>query len=1213
MNNYKKILCIILTVLLFETMLSSYIFAVANNLPSEGTVFSVRDTANAIDASLKDKPAYVAWVWSNLDYSNLSWKPQVFHSGSWHDANKGSGKSANKGYDLTSSTWSTPELGLWVDSITEVINLIPQNGDYSATMNSKSAISFITPEDGLYTFSADDTLSATLQKFVQVNNPIPVASSNPDIFKAGVRITINNTKIWPETSEWYVLPNKGSAVDIPTLNCELNKNDILRVEAISMQAGSGYYCNFSITAGVKITYKGLVPNDTTAPVFGIGSIIATPEVLSLPIQFPSANDDYTKKGDIRYDIYVSKTPLNNQVPSSEPYRTLFGKTTATISTTLDNLNSGTDYYLAIVASDESSNNSQIFSEKFKTQELQPNTSFSSVALADKIIGEIQTDYETKELVDVYLPWYPSFSSASGGFYNNATKGTLYNYWGGIALYKDSLEQSVWIDKAVAKKGVFWLVPNSGADYRNGAKNTASLTFKAPDDGLYTFGPDSVEQNFTNTKNSWTDYTKPSKAGVRIMLNGFKIWPADKEWAEFDDNTTTIPMPTIENCRLLKGELLRVEAVSIETSPFGARSTAITASAKMTYKGKIPLDLKAPVFESVPITSVKDIYSIGVTFPTATDNNTVKERITYSVYISNSPFTDTIPSEEPIFYFVGGTGVLASNVSKLYPDTSYYFAIVAKDESNNFSILKSEPVKTLKLPKNTKFSSKDYRDRVIAEASVKTAGQVGFVDINLSSYGWKSQVYYLSSWHDANMVKSLLPRGYALSNSKWATEVIGVWTDSKEDNDLLIVPCTDKDYRSVLNNAAALTFVAPVEGAYKFGPSSSGLSKFINTDRTNPNSAKPGVKVGLRITINDEKIWPKDKEWQELDAKGSSVDIPEINFDLAKDSVFRIETVSMSENPDWQEILAGITFSGEIEFIKSKDMIGPVFEDGLVVSNEVTENSIKLFWPKAHDNITLDNNIKYEIFYSKLRMIQLPKENGTMVKNVNSLKISKLDGGTNYYFLVVAIDEFNNKTILRGGPTKTKGNPTPDAIVEDTFIPPNYPYPSNMGENDCGIVSSSSRSVTISWIPQITLEKQRIFAFTYINNKFLLVYNSGALGSDKNSYTIDNLGTGVKYIIQIVGYNVQGDATAIYPYLIFKTAKAGIAVNDTDNPGKPGKDPKPGNDDKAETPKPNIKIINVLASIPVIYLLIPIAVGLLLFGIGVLLPPILYKRKRKIAS
>ena len=118
---------------------------------------------------------------------------------------------------------------------------------------------------------------------------------------------------------------------------------------------------------------------------------------------------------------------------------------------------------------------------------------------------------------------------------------------------------------------------------------------------------------------------------------------------------------------------------------------------------------------------------------------------------------------------------------------------------------------------------------------------------------------------------------------------------------------------------ALAFTVPASGYYEFGPTPDAQSqwpeetrnfKLIADDAAKGNEAQ---QTGVRITVDDVKIWPADQEYAVVKT-GSNVAVPELeNLALTAGQVLRVEarglTVTRPEFPWAQKISA----SGQMTF------------------------------------------------------------------------------------------------------------------------------------------------------------------------------------------------------------------------------------------------------------------------------------------------------------
>ncbi len=239
-----------------------------------------------------------------------------------------------------------------------------------------AAMTFSAPKAGIYTFRSADEDRAQSFEITPYFRSIDGGGGDQEL---GVRITLNGKTIWPTEAAaeeggfemqdgWAVLPgysdDKSNWILIPTLSgLEMKAGDELRVESKAFtQAEMPWYQK--VAACVAMDLNAELGPDTQAPAFAAGELaMDSASGTSLTLTWPAATDDQTGDKGIQYTVYVGKEAFTADTIPTEGGVTVTGQTL----TLVGDLESGTEYYAAVVAQDAAGNKSTaLFGGPFST-------------------------------------------------------------------------------------------------------------------------------------------------------------------------------------------------------------------------------------------------------------------------------------------------------------------------------------------------------------------------------------------------------------------------------------------------------------------------------------------------------------------------------------------------------------------------------------------------------------------------------------------------------------------------------------------------------------------------------------------------------------------------------------------------------------------------------------------------------------------------------
>lgn len=720
---------------------------------------------------------------------------------------------------------------------------------------------------------------------------------------------------------------------------------------------------------------------------------------------------------------------------------------------------------------------------------------------------------------------------------------------------------------------------NGTDY----DINASYAFKAPQKGTYTFdksNPDTVvsfaDSQYFGPRN--LIYTG-IEFGVKIMLNDKQLWPNSIAYKgptkdgfatfgyEIDGIPGNIPIPKLEGIGMNKDDILRVEYTCFTDSTDSPWNQFITGNLSMKLTSKeIVVDDQAPKFDEGMI----QLKNAGGSFlelywPAAHDNITEDDALEYQMYISETPFkSGEIPSDLESFdaYSTGGT------LMKLKGETAYYVAVVVTDLSYNKAMISGGPFKTTAgAEKNDNiYEVYDYLDQI----SEKLVFNQQVIAIDGMNTPWTAQVLDSDGvWKNLNRATRLEDLIYCnISTPQWAGYYPGMSFLAPQKASVnrclaRLNPC--KAAATVSANfdyTVAYSFTAPYAGKYTFekGNSEFAYNEMFDGKFAIADSGSANLTLGVRITLNDEVIWPlentecnKQDGWATICGHGKpsgSIPIPTIsNIKMIAGDQLRVEARAFdaTENAPWlQQVSANVRM---IINEKTIDKDPPVFNSTEIKQTAKTTTSMTISWPLASDVLSNDSSIQYKLYYdtNPIAEERISSLDGLNVRG-GSQRLTLLESDTDYYIAIVATDISGNSAMIVGGPFRTDSNKNADGNTPDSPDTdlPNAPLNANKSASESGIVSSGGGSVTVGWIANNSMSFYRVYLFSKNGSSYNLVKNSNALNASISRYTFSGL-ENENYYIQVVGYNSQGQPFEIFSVIELNNA-SGAAAN-TDHNGE----------------------------------------------------------------
>ena len=975
-----------------------------------------------------------------------------------------------------------------------------------------TALTFIAPESGVWAFGADGLADSKARYFTNTTDTDPLDNRGA---MAGVRITVNGEKLWPASGEWYRLA-PGESVAIPRLKAALQTGDVLRIEAVCLEnAGRDRRVALSASGRMELTEETVAENDRTPPVFTGELTAGTAGQFTVPVTFSTATDDRTAKEELTYRIFVSDTAFDGTLPMTAHAASLRGQDEQQIAYTIKKLSAGKNYYVAVAVFDEAGNAAVLTGGPFLTANIDAGSEFPAGDYAREILAEAAGAAGTwSRLAGGYFPWEAQLFT---GTWNTVTRLRESYENANYLSVSESLENCVGVHQGTP--GLFWLIPMNIVP-----ENYVGLAFTAPAEGLYTFGADRAAAAIKNTTDAYPADNDGAKAGVRITVDGVRIWPQEADWYALEPGES-VDIPTLKGLLLKKGQVLRIEGKTWDAVLGKDRRIALSLSAKMLYQGEVPPDTAAPVFGDGGIT-VKDTdcFSAVIGFPAAADEVSPAANLRYDIYLSKKAFGTGIPSGIPNATLRGRTGsVLSAKLTGLEQDTAYHAAVVVRDDAGNAAVLTGGPFSTQRVTAGMTFTGRQLAGQIADEVGTEEWSSL------IGGYApWKAQLHKYGVWRDIDRVRQEFAGAYITVNSEALDMDQHIGVERSPLGVFRLSPyCGYTDHLG--KSTVALTFTAPVDGVYAFGPDdidTPDAQKFTNYKNKEFDRAD-GSRAGIRITKNDGVVWPQTGDWYTLEV-GQSVDIPQMEMQLHKGDVIRVEATALTKASEGRSL--AVTASVGMRYVDYLDMTAPVFTAGSVAASKVQKDAMTLTWPKAVD--AEGSAVTYTVYLDRYPVLEIPSGKGLIAKE-NSLALTGLTAGTNYYVLIAAADKNGNRATLIAGPFRTAGETVFDREdgKQDITLPAE-PFAPNMEEGSAGIIRYLDDTLTVGWNVREGIDQYRVFVFTKTDGGYSLTYASEALSGLSGEHTLHGLKDGNTYAVQVVGYNQQAQPVGKYPAIVY---------------------------------------------------------------------------------
>ncbi|MBR7070604.1 MAG: hypothetical protein IKI29_00305 [Clostridia bacterium] len=1027
--------------------------------------------------------------------STSPWSVQMQIDGQWTSADTISVTSAGKakGYYSARNWEESPGFSYNINDGEYCSVLFPCNKANEATTSWKinSAYAFTAPVAGTYTFSK----SASEQKVTEaLTDYFGQHTDVENRMDFGVRITVNNETIWPKSDndnyyEGYVRFGANSleeSVLIPTIkNIHLLQGDALRVEVTCFGKWNKSKKKFTgATAGADQAVTGCV-------------------AMKLTEMDPAQQEE--------------------QQPPDEPVATA-------------------DHYELY----------DYFNDVVKTYQNEGSTN-DPIAINSKSNWSVQCYFDDQ--------WNePDTVQKDGSYYyvGNSNRAEWGNFYPGYAFY---------YNPNVVRNQLAIISPTNAAIDQSYDANSAYV-FKATLPGTYTFHYSNADkavsfadtQYFSPYELSYTGIT----FGVRITLNDEVIWPTvdnynakvTDTYAVFGRDINGVPseisIPKLSNLKLLVDDVLRVEFTSFTEKMDAPWEQRVKGCVSMERNSTdTTKDTESPVFNNGNIICTETGENhLVLGWPSAKDNVTKGEDLSYTLYY------DTVPYEEGVIPTHGtavGVGPMGAGITKLSSETTYYFALMVKDESYNKAVIVGGPFQTQKGNSNAvaTYEVYDYLDEVADRLPFETQK----VKIGETLSPWVAEVQVNGKWEKITLASRLGDLIYCNSpNPEWGGYYPGFSFYAPRQavikraisrlNPTKAAASVNADF----DYCMAYTFRAPAAGVYTFekGNPVYAYSDYLGDNFAIADSASKDLQLGVRIVKIDgegeEILWPKSSDglavqdgFATITGYGSAtgkVPIPTIEgLQLLSGDMIRVEARAFSATADSPWLHQVSAYVRMVMNKKIEDKTPPEFGAGSLAVTAKTSNSLSFSWPLATDNMSRDDSLVYKLYMdtnpiTEDRLAEL--EENALVVSGGAQRVTMLESDRTYYAALTVTDPSGNSSVLFCGPVSTDRR-NGQSGGEQSGNLPTEPFKANRGDSECGLISVADGVVQVGWNASGAVSYYQVYLFADHNGSYSLAQNSSTLAPTVHSYEFSGLNQ-EHYIVQVVGYNNQGEPFEIFPQL-----------------------------------------------------------------------------------
>jgi hypothetical protein len=831
------------------------------------------------------------------------------------------------------------------------------------------------------------------------------------------------------------------------------------VSATGLTSGTKYYFNVLVKdeKGNKSAYASInrtTTSDTISPIPGnMGVIDATAASQTrIDLSWTAAVDNYTSVANLQYAVYRSSFDNLDTVENTEANGTLvYGYASNTTSYNVLSLNYNTTYYFNVIVKDAAGNKSVYSSSNATT--LSDNTaptagvaSISNVGLSSMSVSWTAATDDLTPAQNLKYAVYQSSSNDISTVANAEMNGVLVQAYanGTGPVNLTGLTQNTAYYFTVVVKD---LAGNKAA-YATVNASTQSDTSAPTPGGLGVMSV--VPYSQTRIDLSWTAATDNSTARSSLQYAVYRSSSSNISTVAQAEANGTLVQNYAANLTSLSVTGLVYSTTyyfNVVVKDDSGNKAAYSVGSAATLG-----DVNAP---NVGYLSASNASMTGMTlsWTAASDDFTPANTIQYSVYQSTANNIGSVSQAETNGLQIRSysTSTASFSVTGLLPSTTYYFTVIAKDGVGNKSVYPVTYAATL-------------ADTTPPTVGVATASSISYQNMTVS---WTAASDSITS---SNQLQ------YAVYQST-LSNIVGV-ANAEANGVCIRFYSTDTSPVTATTLTAGTTYYFTV--VVRDAAGNKAAYSTINAT-TLADSIAPAPGGGGYIsaaTVSDSRI---DISWTSATDSGSSSS--ELEYAVYRSRINNIGTVSTALAngtlvQGWTSSLSYQSITslavGTLYYINvlvrdaagnmsayvtqtastRSDVVPPTVSlmGGVFVSS-VSWSSLNLAWVPATDNLTAQSELLYRVYQSRsssMSSVSQIETNGVMLtstQNISSFNVTNLAQGTTYYFNVIVIDRFGNKSAYAPVITKTTLNNV-------------SPVPGAAGS--IGAQGSASGSVLLTW-------------------------------------------------------------------------------------------------------------------------------------------------------
>lgn len=922
-----------------------------------------------------------------------------------------------------------------------------------------------------------------------------------------------------------------------------------------------FLANFTAeTAGAisLVEVSGLT--DLVSPTISDVSIVVKDQTYSsVTLRWAAAVDDVSSASSMRYDVRYSSSNNMSTLALAEANGTLYQTVTGVNSSPLEievtDLALNSTYYFTIIAKDLSGNKAKYDTISGATlADLTPPIpatdgapiSYTSTKTSVTLTWPLANDNVTEQPLIQYAVYrVPIFTAGyTGSIETTESMGTLLMPYAANTTYTDSslLPGSLYGYNVIAKDAsgnkVAYSPVGATTQADDIAPTVSSKTLSVSDQSYtgYKITWNSASDDFSSRTSIYYLVYESSSNNIATVANAEANGTVIAQF--FGADTAT--------------QFFSVTGKSVNSSKYYNVIARDAAGNKLIYtsaSASTLADTTGPTYGSQPTTTA-DYNSITISYSSAQDDITSSQNIQYALY--------RLPTSSTSVAYIEQSGILVRDylastadivVPNLNSGTTYYFALVGKDEAGNKTLYSS-------------FSKTTQQDAV-----PPVPGANGFITkSNVTAFG------FTMSWSRAtDDITNSLDLEYAIYSSSNESDLASLEAISAPGSNAGMHVSFTKDLMTAniaLSGSVTYYYTVIVRD------SRGNRAKYQTVNNRNPSDTTapiPGnsgiltltpngysavtIQYGLALdnfshfTQNQYKIVisPLNNISTVADAEANGIVVRD--WATFTNAGFYDVIVPVPGQFYFFNVIVRDTEGNKAVYVSKAgrsqvDATAPTVNNSIIslVTNALATPSsvsptLKISWNQATDNQTAQSNIKYSIY--------LAPDNPSMstVQQIESLSDVRRwtvmgSEGSEFQFPseTVAISTQYSINIVA---EDSLGNKTPYSKI--TFTTPGDVYPPFVNNSTLTIVNRTPSSIKVMWNPASdvlspstvqydlyysTLNNVANVSSAIANGTLVVSGTYSALGVGATSgYTITGLNDGTQYYINVIARDGSGNRMA----------------------------------------------------------------------------------------